>query len=116
MRFIQSLLALVCCGFMVGCAHRVSAPSSGERASLVLDNHGGYSHPGRRVALHPDGSYTDTKYTDVIGDERVQRGFYHFNPEKNRFPLSPKRGEMEHLCRVDYDGPPYWVGGQPGRH
>jgi hypothetical protein len=74
MRFIHPLIPLVCCGLMIGCAQHASPPSSGESDALVLDNHGGYSHAGRRVALRPDGSYTDTRYTDVIGDEKVQRG------------------------------------------
>src|SRR5678816_2405434 len=51
MRFVQICLAVVCCGLMVSCAHRASAPSAERGTSLVLDNHGGYSHAGRRVVL-----------------------------------------------------------------
>ena len=38
---------------------------------MVLDDCGGFTHSGRRVVLHPDGTFTDTAYTDVrvIGRE-----------------------------------------------
>ena len=109
MRFVQSLLAFLCYGLMVGCAHHASAPSSDGDTSIVLDNHGGYSHPGRRVALRRDGSYTDTRYTDVVGDQRVEGGLYGFDAEKRQLTLSPRRGDAEHLYRVDYHGQRTWV-------
>lgn len=109
MRFVQSLLALLCCGLMASCAQRASAPSSDGGASVVLDNHGGYSHAGRRVALRPDGSYADTRYTDVVGDQRVEGGLYTFDAVKRHLTLAPKHGEAEHLCRVDYGSKQYWV-------
>ncbi len=109
MRFLQSVLTFVCCGLMVGCAHHASAASSDGAASIVLDNHGGYSHGGRRVVLQPDGSYTDTRYTDVVGDQKVEGGFYRFDAEKRQLTLSPRRGDAEHLYRMDYHGQQYWV-------
>lgn len=111
------LIALVSCGLMVGCAHRAasssygSAPTKGSAGSapVILDNHGGYSHAGRRVGLQPDGSYTDTRYTDVIGDQKAERGTYTFDQHKMRLTLSPRQGEEQTLCRVDYQGQQYWV-------
>jgi hypothetical protein len=76
---------------------------------LLLDNHGGYSHAGRRIALHSDGTFTDTRYTDVVGDERANRGVYTLNDEKTHLTLSPARGEAEHLYRVDCSHQQYWV-------
>jgi hypothetical protein len=108
-------IVLVTCGLVVGCAHRTPQPSWGGRlasdqsASVILDNHGGYSHAGRRVALQADGSYTDTRYTDVVGDQKTQRGTYAFDPEKRRLTLSPTQGKPETLCRVDDRGQHYWV-------
>jgi hypothetical protein len=78
-------------------------------ASVVLDNHGGFSHAGRRVALQADGSYTDTSYTDVIGDQKTKRGTYAFNSEKRHLTLSPTQGKPETLCRIDYRDQWYWV-------
>src|SRR5690242_11173442 len=58
-------MVLVTSGLVVGCAHRSPQPSSAGSlpsdlsASVILDNHGGFSHAGRRVALQADGSYTD---------------------------------------------------------
>jgi hypothetical protein len=115
MRFIQPLIPLVCFGLMIGCAQHASPPPSRESNALVLDNHGGYSHAGRRVALRPDGSYTDTRYTDFIGDEKVQRGHYNFDAEKTRLVLSPQRGDAERLYRVDYGSRQYWVHEQKQR-
>ena len=75
----------------------------------MLDNHGGFSHAGRRVVLRSDGSYTDTGYTDVVGDERVKRGVYTLNAEKTQLTLSPARGEAEQLYQVEYGHVFYWV-------
>ena len=108
------LIALVSCGLMFDCAHRTpsssprTAPANGS-ASIILDNHGGYSHAGRRIALRPDGSYADTKYTDVIGDQKVERGTYTFDQNRTRLTLSPRQGEPQTLFRVDYRGQQYWV-------
>jgi len=42
----------------------------------LLDNQGGFSHAGRRLELHPGSSYTEIRYTDVIGDARKTSGGY----------------------------------------
>lgn len=114
MRFVHSLLALLYCGLMVSCAHRASAPapSSDTRLFVVLDNRGGYSHPGRRVDLRPDDNYTDSRYTDVVGQQRVEGGLYTLDAEKRHLTLAARHGEVEHLYRVDYRGQQYWVRGQ----
>jgi hypothetical protein len=51
----------------------------------------------------------DTRYTDVVGDQKKERGTYSFDPEKRRLTLSPTQGGAETLCRVDYRGQQYWV-------
>jgi hypothetical protein len=76
---------------------------------LVLDNRGGFSHGGRRIALRADGGYTDTSYTDVIGDEHTKHGYYTLNPERTRLILSADSGTSNELFRVDYRGQQYWV-------
>jgi hypothetical protein len=76
---------------------------------VILDNHGGYSHPGRRVDLQPDGNYTDIRYTDEVGHQRVEGRLYTFDSEKRRLTLAPTHGEVEHLFRVDYGSQQYWV-------
>ena len=75
----------------------------------MLDNNGGYSHGGRRIALRSDGSYTDTTYTDVVGDEHARIGRYTLNAEKTLLTLTPEHGETQHLYRIDYGGQQYWV-------
>ena len=80
-----------------------------ESVVLLLDNHGGYSHAGRRIALLSDGSYTDTAYTDVVGSEHLKTGRYTLNAERSLLTLTPKHGEPQHLYRIEYDGRQYWV-------
>jgi hypothetical protein len=102
-------------GLLPGCFHLDPQPPqlgscpSDASAIVILDNHGGFSHEGRRVALQADGSYTDTRYTDVIGDQKTERGTYSFDAEKRRLTLSSSQGKTEALCRVDYGGQRYWV-------
>jgi hypothetical protein len=116
MRFVQSMLVLAFCGLMAGCVQH-STPRRQESASVVLDNHGGFAHPGRRVVLHADGTFTQTRYTDVIGvDEKVNRGAYTFSPDKTQLTLLPSQGEEERLCRVDYRGQQYWVKAEDRQH
>ncbi|MCX5649195.1 MAG: hypothetical protein NTX40_08890 [Planctomycetota bacterium] len=107
MRALQPLLFLLCWVLMLGCAH--------ESTVSFLDNHGGFSHAGRRIELHSDGSYSDTGYTDVIGNESVEHGVYTLNIEKTHLTLSPASGEVEHLYRVDYGRQQYWVHEQERR-
>ncbi len=77
---------------------------------MVLDNYGGFTHSGRRVVLHPDGTFTDTAYTDVRAtDERVDRGTYRFSADKMQLTLVPSQGPEERLDRVDYRGQQYWI-------
>ncbi len=109
MRFVHTFLVLIYCGLTVSCAHRASAPSSDTKVFLVLDNHGGYSHLGRKVNLWPDDNYTDITYTDVVGHQRVECGLYTFDAEKRHLTLAPTHGDVEHLYRVDYGSQQYWV-------
>lgn len=109
MRFLQSTLLLVSFAVMTGCAGHGSDLRH-ESATVTLDNRGGYSYPGRRVVMHPDRSYTDTRYTDVIGDETVLRGIYSFTPDKTQLTLSRSDATAEQLYRVDFRGSQYWVG------
>ena len=91
-----------------------ATPSSipkGESISLLLDNHGGFSHAGRRIALRADGSYTDTTYTDVAGNEHSERGHYTLNPDRTHLVLSPDGDASQELFRVDYGEHQYWVRG-----
>src|SRR5689334_2067127 len=104
MPLVRSWPALLLCGVTMGCTHQAPAPREG---STVFDNHGGYSHGGRRVVLDPGGNYTDTRYTDVIGDQTSERGFYSFDAERRQLTLSPRRGDAKQLYRVDYDGHQY---------
>lgn len=108
-RFVHSFLVLLYCGLMGSCAHRASSPSSDTRAFVVLDNHGGYSHAGRRINLRPDDNYTDISYTDVVGQQRVEGGLYKLDAENMRLTLAPMHGEVERLYRVDYGSQHYWV-------
>ena len=101
MYFGRVLSYLICCAFVVSCAHK--------RPVLALDNHGGISHEGRRVHLHADGSYTETRYTDALGHERRIRGTYLLNAQQTILILSPAHGEPEQLHRTDFKGQQYWV-------
>jgi hypothetical protein len=75
---------------------------------MLLDNQGGFTHAGRRIALRADGSYTDTTYTDA-GVEPSKSGRYTLNSERTHLTLSPNGGKIEYLYRVDYGGQQYWV-------
>jgi hypothetical protein len=107
MRLLQPVAFLFCL-LVAGCSHP-SATSHRESGVLLLDNRGGFSHAGRRIALRADGSYTDTTYTDVIGDGHTKKGHYTFNSERTHLILSPQSGEAQDLIRVDYGGQQYWV-------
>jgi hypothetical protein len=96
---IASLITFV--ALTLGCAH--TSPF------LVLDDHGGFSHAGRRVELQSDGSYTDIRYTDVIGDQRKKHGVYTIDEQKALLTLSPVQGEPERLYRMDFGSDRYWV-------
>src|SRR6185436_18671212 len=87
-------VALLFCLLVVGCSHPSAAPRRGSGV-LLLDNRGGFSHAGRRIVLRTDGSYTDTTYTDVIGDEHTKRGRYTLNPEKTHLILARQNGEAQ---------------------
>lgn len=107
MRLLQPV-ALLICVLMVGCSHP-SATQRRESVVLLLDNHGGFSHAGRRIALRVDGSYIDTAYTDVIGDEHTTRGLYTLNQERTHLILSTGGSASQELFRIDYGGQQYWV-------
>ena len=102
-------VAFLFCLLVVGCSQPSAPPPHRESGVLLLDNRGGFSHAGRRIALRADGSYTDTTYTDVIGDEHTKKGHYTLNPERTHLILSPQSGEVQDLVRVDYGGQQYWV-------
>lgn len=107
MRIVQPLLYLLCCVLGVGCAYRRVTPH--HENAVLLDNHGGISHAGRRIVLRSDGSYVDTFYTDVVGNVRAESGRYALNAEGTHLTLSPEPGAVQHLYRVDYRGQRYWV-------
>jgi hypothetical protein len=102
---MRALLIIAFSVVLTGCSSRPQQESGVTR----LDNRGGFSHEGRRVALRSDGSYTDTRYTDVVGDERTTAGRYTLDLEQRHLTLSPERGNVQHLSRVDYSGQQYWV-------
>jgi len=100
---------------MVGC-HQPKTNSDPRSAVLLLDNHGGYSHAGRKITLSSNGRYIDTRYTDVTSDEHVKQGVYTLNAEKTHLTLSPTNGAVERLYRVDYKGQQYWVHEEEQQH
>jgi hypothetical protein len=111
MRLLLPVIFL-CCLLVVGCSQPRSAPQSAPRREsvvLLLDNNGGVGHSGRRIALLPDGGYTETIYSDVIGDEHTTKGRYALNPERTDLILSPESRAAEHLYRVDSRGKQYWI-------
>lgn len=109
-RTMRLLFYLLCSALMVGCTQKSTAPRD-EGALPLLDNHGGFAHSGRRVTLFPDGSYSDTTYTDVVDAKSMTttRGVYTLDADRTHLTLRPERGEVEHLYRVDYCRCQYWV-------
>ena len=120
MRLLQPLAVLICL-LVPTCSHPSTTvsllsrtlpadhQSARESSVLLLDNRGGYSYVGRRIALHNDGTYTDTTYTDAIGGEHTQKGHYTLNPERTHLTLSPQSGAAQDLFRVNHGGQQYWV-------
>ncbi|MCY2929496.1 MAG: hypothetical protein NTV86_08380 [Planctomycetota bacterium] len=107
----RSLRPLSCLLFpllTIGCIQVTSAPRPPATPTL-LDNHGGFSHAGRRIALGPDGRYTDTTYSDNPGSDRATRGLYSLDAAGSHLTLSPEGAPAEHLYRVDYHRRQYWV-------
>ena len=113
-RSLRPLSCLLFSLLTVGCIQVNSAPRPAV-APTLLDNHGGFSHGGRRIALHPDGRYTDTIYTDNPGQERVTHGVYSLDAAVSHLTLTPEGAPAEHLYRVDYHRQQYWVHDQGRR-
>ena len=115
------VIAVPICLLVLGCSHPSTTgsllsrtlpadhQSARESSVLLLDNRGGYSHVGRRIALHEDGSYADTTYTDAIEGEHTKNGHYTLNPERTHLILSPQSGAAQDLFRVNHGGQQYWV-------
>lgn len=59
--------------------------------------------------LYGDGSYSETRYTDMVGDETVFQGVYRFAADGAQLILSPSQGGVEVLHQVNYRGHQYWV-------
>ncbi len=107
-RSLRLLVYLLCTTLPVACTQKTTAPHADSTPSL-LDNQGGFSHSGRRVALLPDGSYRDTMYTDVPGAASTTHGVYTWNADRTHLTLTPENGAVEHLYRADYQRRQYWV-------
>jgi hypothetical protein len=106
---LRLLLYLLCAALPVGCTQKSTAPPA-DGTPPLLDNHGGFSHGGRRVVLLPDGSYSDTTYTDVLDAKpTMTRGVYTLSADRMHLILTPESGAAEHLYRVDYRQEQYWV-------
>src|SRR5688500_7308795 len=97
---MRALLVIALAVFLTGC----NSLSHQENGVTQLDNRGGLSHAGRRIALLSDGSFTDMRYTDVVGKDMTSQGYYTLDAEKRHLTLSPEGGQVEHLYRVDYRG------------
>lgn len=102
MHYFQRLLFfLFSCALIIGCAK--------QSAVLLLDNHGGFSHAGRRITLLSDGCYIETAYTDIEKDKHSENGRYTLNPERSLLRLMPEHREVYNLYRIDFDSQQYWV-------
>lgn len=102
----RAILAF-CFATLAACASPVSSRRVAPRdpTAIMLDNHGGYAHEGRQIALQSNGRYWDRRYTDVIGDSRMRQGRYAMNADRTVLTLSPRFGRAETLYRVGE----YWV-------
>lgn len=78
---------------------------------MVLDNHAGQGITGRRIVLHPDGSFEQTLYTDVSGpgNDRVLKGSYRFSEDRKQLTLVSPSGGEQILYRAPHGGKVYWV-------
>jgi len=108
MRRHTGFTVLLGCLLLGGCAWQNNTPHPGA-GSRILDNHGGLSHPGRRIVLRMDGTYVETKYSDVVGDASRRWGTYSFDSSQTRLSIQCDCGEHDVLNRVDYKGVHYWV-------
>jgi len=106
-------VALIAVGLvMTGCVSphptgNPTKPAHRDDRILLLDNSGGYSHPGRRIELLEGANVIETRYSDVIGDQTVRRGRYVLN----RDVLDLRFGDRgnQQLRRVRYGNEIYWV-------
>jgi len=97
---------------MTGCTthptrHPPSQPLPIEGRILLLDNSGGYSHPGRRIELLQDGILIETSYTDVIGSQRERNGSYIIEGNTLKMKFGD-RGDQR-LIRITYGDDIFWV-------
>ena len=101
------------CVVAVGCNQPVIKNASPnpptERPVLTLDNHGGYSHGGRRILLGADQHYQEIRYTDVIGTEKSASGQYALNAGGTELTLIPDEGARERFYLVPCYNKQYWV-------
>ena len=107
----QGLGVLLCCALLNNCAATSDALRQKE-GWLILETHGGDSQTGRRIVLWANGTYVDTKYGGVVGDQSRMWGTYSFDASQERLTIRCDCGEHEVLYRVDYKGWRYWVSEQ----
>ncbi|MEO5914593.1 MAG: hypothetical protein ABIS50_10200 [Luteolibacter sp.] len=91
---------------IAGCA----ALSTGRKGSIMVmefDNHGGFSHAGRKIEFFDDKRFRDTRYTDVRGDDQTEDGTYEMGD--GRITLEGRGRDREVLCRARFEGEVYWV-------
>ncbi|HTI72086.1 MAG TPA: hypothetical protein VMF06_19075 [Candidatus Limnocylindria bacterium] len=101
------------CVLAIGCnqpvAKDASPEASDDHSLMVLDNHGGYSHGGRRILLRADNHYKEIRYTDVRGTGTAASGQYTFNDRLTELTLVLDGGTPELLHLVPYQNKSYWV-------
>ena len=60
---------------------------------LAVDNAGGFSHRGRRIAVFADGSYEEIIYTDEVGREKKRQGKCMFDSKAGTLTLDSDKND-----------------------
>ena len=84
-------------------------PQPKREVILAVDNAGGFSHRGRRIAVFADGSYEEIIYTDEVGREKKRQGKCMFDSKAGTLTLDSDKKDGERLFRANHGGKEYWV-------
>jgi hypothetical protein len=92
---------------ILGSACAMAGPKN-EGFLLILDNYGGYLHPGRRVLVITEEHCEEVRYSDVVDDLQTRLLRCRYERATGTLELSGGAAR-ERLVRTVFEGTEYWV-------